>query len=228
MYLDCICLLLYLFGILFLQNSILKKKWVRELPYYWPSYLNLILCNRKTGRQCSLCFNIAYSIWIDFQNRENGNNIAPDIYTVFVVDFILYEDIAYILIKIIYRILFSPIWLLHKSMFWPCMPDAKAQDGVIITLCSSFGLSMHWGQYKMADILKSNFYYPRPVLAFGYCRWLPLSVCVSVCGNTLLVRTITCHPLKLESPNSDQKSKTPWLRSLLFRGVIDFELEGQI
>ena len=24
-------------------------------------------------------------------------------------------------------------------------------------------------------------FYPRPVLAFGYCRWLRLSVCVSVC-----------------------------------------------
>ena len=41
---------------------------------------------------------------------------------------------------------------------------------------------------------------------------LPASVCVCVCvcGNHLLVRAITCHPFKLESPNLDQKSKTPW------------------
>ena len=69
-------------------------------------------------------------------------------------------------------------------------------------------------------------FYPRPVLAFGYCRWLRLSVCV--CGKHLLVRAITCHGFKLESPNLDHKSKTPWLRSLLFWGVIDLELQGQI
>ena len=59
---------------------------------------------------------------------------------------------------------------------------------------------------------------------------LPASVCVyvCVCGNHLLVRAITCHPFKLESPNLDQKSKTPWLRSLLFWGLIDLELQGQI
>ena len=70
------------------------------------------------------------------------------------------------------------------------------------------------------------FYYPRPDLAFGYCRWLRLSVCV--CGNHLLVRAIICYPFKLESPNLDQKGKTPWLTSLLFLGVIDLELQGQI
>ena len=53
-------------------------------------------------------------------------------------------------------------------------------------------------------------------------------VCLSVCGKHLLVRAITCHAFKLESPNLDHKSKTPWLRSLLFWGVIDLELQGQI
>ena len=74
-------------------------------------------------------------------------------------------------------------------------------------------------------------------------------MCVSMCGNHLLVRTITCHPFKHETPNLDQKSKTPWLRSLLFLfvclflfcfcffvfffffgggGVIDLELQSQI
>ena len=73
-------------------------------------------------------------------------------------------------------------------------------------------------------------FYPRPVLAFGYCRCLRLSVCVCVrpCVNHELVRAITCHPFKLESPNLDHKCKTPWLRSLLFLGLIDLELQGQI
>ena len=34
--------------------------------------------------------------------------------------------------------------------------------------------------------------------------------------------------LKLQSPNLDQKCKTPWLRSLLFLGFIDLDLQGQI
>ena len=53
-----------------------------------------------------------------------------------------------------------------------------------------------------------------------------LCVCVSV--NHQFVRTITCHPLKLQSPNLDQKCKTPWLRSLLFLGFTDLDLQGQI
>ena len=63
---------------------------------------------------------------------------------------------------------------------------------------------------------------------------LPASVCVCVCMcvcvsvNHQFVRTITCHPLKLQSPNLDQKCKTPWLRSLLFLGFIDLDLQGQI
>ena len=67
---------------------------------------------------------------------------------------------------------------------------------------------------------------------------LPASVCVCVCAcvcmcvcvsvNHQFVRTITCHPLKLQSPNLDQKCKTPWLRSLLFLGFIDLDLQGQI
>ena len=51
-------------------------------------------------------------------------------------------------------------------------------------------------------------FYPRPVLASGYCHRL----CLCVCINLLLVRTITRHPFKLGSPNLVQRSKSPWLR----------------
>ena len=58
---------------------------------------------------------------------------------------------------------------------------------------------------------------------------LPASVCVSVCVcvciNHLLVCVITLDPLKLGSPNLDHR---PRLRSLLFWGVIDLDLQGQI
>ena len=61
-------------------------------------------------------------------------------------------------------------------------------------------------------------FYPRPVLAFGYCRCLRVCVCVCVClsVNHQLVRAVTHQPFKLESPNLDQRCKRPWLRSLLF------------
>ena len=67
-------------------------------------------------------------------------------------------------------------------------------------------------------------------MAFGYCRCLRVCVCVCVClsVNHQLVRAVTHQPFKLESPNLDQRCKRPWLRSLLFFGMIDFELQGQI
>ena len=88
-----------------------------------------------------------------------------------------------------------------------------------------------WGGGILVDHWSTiSSFYPRPVLAFGYCRCLRLSVCpsVRVCGNHLLVRAITRHPFKLGSPNLDHRCKRPWLRSLLFWGVIDFDLQGQI
>ena len=50
-------------------------------------------------------------------------------------------------------------------------------------------------------------------------------VCPSV---TKFVRAITHYPFKLGSPNLDQRCKRPWLRSLLFCGMIDCDLQGQI
>ena len=71
-------------------------------------------------------------------------------------------------------------------------------------------------------------FYPRPVLASGYRHHPCLCICQCVCINHLLVRTITHQPFKLESPNLKHRCKTPWLRCLLFWGVIDLELQGQI
>ena len=67
---------------------------------------------------------------------------------------------------------------------------------------------------------------PRPVLASGYSHILGL--CHSVCINHLLLRTITRHLFKLGSINLVQRSKTTWLRSLLFWGAIDLDLQSQI
>ena len=76
-------------------------------------------------------------------------------------------------------------------------------------------------------------FYPRPVSAFGYCRWLHLCVrvfmrpSVSVCINHEHVRTITYHPFKLGSPNLDQRCKKPWFRFPLLWGLIDLDHHGQ-
>ena len=63
-------------------------------------------------------------------------------------------------------------------------------------------------------------------MAIGYCRCLRLSV--RPCVNHLLVRTITRDPFKLGYPNLNHRCKRPWFRSLLFCGVIDLYLQGQI
>ena len=60
-------------------------------------------------------------------------------------------------------------------------------------------------------------FYSRPVLSSGYCCYLHLSVCVS--AHHQVVRAITQHPF--------QSRKRPCLRSLLFYGAIDLELQGQ-
>ena len=60
------------------------------------------------------------------------------------------------------------------------------------------------------------------------CVCVCVGVCVSLCVNHLLVRTITQDPFNLGSPNLDQRCKRPWLRSLLFWGAIDIDLQGQI
>ena len=57
---------------------------------------------------------------------------------------------------------------------------------------------------------------------------LPACVCVRVFVNHELVRAIIHQPFTLGSPNLDQRCKRPWLRSLLFCGVIDGDLQGQI
>ena len=65
-------------------------------------------------------------------------------------------------------------------------------------------------------------FYPRLVLAIGYCRCqrLFVCVCVSLCINHVLVHAITRDRFKLGSPNLDQRCKRTWLRSLLFLGAV--------
>ena len=116
-------------------------------------------------------------------------------------------------------------------------PLIKSLQSLIYTLGHVNHLNECWRNSlaKIFEAFKKNsdvVFYPRPVLAFGYCLCLRLCVCLSVClcvcVNHLLVRTITRDPFKLGSPNLDQRCKRPWLRSLLFCGLINLDLQGQI
>ena len=83
--------------------------------------------------------------------------------------------------------------------------------------------------YEAYFLVQLNFY-PRQVLAFGYCRCLRLSVCPSV--RVCMCQSLACPrdnsgPFKLGSPNLKQRCKTPWLRFQMF-DAIDLDLQGQI
>ena len=88
--------------------------------------------------------------------------------------------------------------------------------------------------YKLNKFGRQNFqlvftrgqFWPSGIVIACVCVSVRVSVCV--CINHLLVRTITHQPFTLESPNLDERRKTPWLRCLLFLGVIDWDLQGQI
>ena len=66
-----------------------------------------------------------------------------------------------------------------------------------------------WEMIKNINI----FYYPRPVLAFGYCRCLCVCVCVRVSVNHEFVCAITHLKFKLGSPNLDQRCKKTLVKS---------------
>ena len=118
----------------------------------------------------------------------------------------------------------------YKYAFDP----SPANDTLEPKQCNSSGpFCQHGSTLTTARISNYIHFYPRPVLVFGYCRCLRLSFCVSVrpsvcvCDKHLLVRAMTHHPFKLGSLYLDHRCKRPWLRFLLFWGVIDdLDLQG--
>ena len=67
-------------------------------------------------------------------------------------------------------------------------------------------------------------FWPSGIVFACVCVW----VCVRVSVNHELVRAIIHQPFKLGSPNLDQRCKRPWLRSRLYCGMINGDLQGQI
>ena len=131
-------------------------------------------------------------------------------------------------------------WLLSSSTpeYHRCRCSNIKWTSCILSLCYKTVLwycqinqFVIWKHHMLLIFLRwrglDRHFYPRPVLAFGYCRCLRVCVCVRVSVNHELVRAINHQPCKLGSPNLDQRCKRPWLRSLLFCGVIDGDLQGQ-
>ena len=85
-------------------------------------------------------------------------------------------------------------------------------------------------EINLVIIFTRGQFWPSGIVVACVCVCVCVCVCLSVClcVNHLLVRTITRDLFKLGSPNLDQRCKRPWLRSLLFWGAIDLDLQGQI
>ena len=97
-------------------------------------------------------------------------------------------------------LLFLSVEMAHAGAILPCWKD---------TMTSSNANVFTRGQFWLSGIVVA-------------------CVCVCVSINHGFVRAITHQPFKLGSPNLDQMCKRPWLRALLFCGMIDRDLQGQI
>ena len=97
-----------------------------------------------------------------------------------------------------------------------------------ITICLAFSSSSSDVMISF-NILWDIYFLPGASIGL---RVLSLSasvcVCVHQCVNHEFFREITHDPFQLGSPNLDHRCKRPWFRPLLFLGVIDLDLQGQI
>ena len=121
---------------------------------------------------------------------------------------VFYWHLCYALYRMLYwcRLLrtLSMLTFLSTMALFPFlhMPRNATLSKTMYEFSDSFVLNSEY--FNEFSSSQTQVFYPRPVLAFGYCRWLRLSVCV--CGKHLLVRAITCHAFKLESPNLEQNT----------------------
>ena len=108
---------------------------------------------------------------------------------------------------------------------------------VLIAYINIFGAFL-WLFFSRFQLLRNSFisfnsmcfftrgqFWPSGIVVACVCVCVCVYVCVSV--NHKFVRTITRQSFKLGSPNLDQRCKRPWLRALLFCGMIDRDLHSQ-
>ena len=111
-----------------------------------------------------------------------------------------------------------PIGVLNKN-------DKKSYRYIstLQTLADRYTIHMQVQLISSLSCLVSCVHQFLPEASFGLrVLSLPASVCVCVrpCVNHQLGHAITHHPFKLGSPNLDHICKRPWLRSLLFWGMM--------
>ena len=95
----------------------------------------------------------------------------------------------------------------------------------VIYLCQSssdIGPISHYTFDGISGFITRGQFWPSGIVVACVC------VCVCLSVNHQLVRAVTHQPFKLERPNLDQRCKSPFLRSLLFFGTTDLEVQGQI
>ena len=124
---------------------------------------------------------------------------------------------------------------LTRGQFWPSVVVACVCVCVCLSVCQSlacprdnsgpvqaritkFGPKMQKTLVKVPIVLWTD----RPWPSGSNLTWKSKLI------HFELVRTKTHHPFKVVSPNLDQMCKIPWLRSILFWGAIDLDLQGQI
>ena len=112
-----------------------------------------------------------------------------------------------------------------RVVYVHCLASKGSMGNQIL---SKMYISEHWVDFRVSKAIsapldvdicrlviftRGQFWPSRIAIA---CVYVSNCVFVCVCINHFLVRTITHQPFKLESPNLEQRCKTPWLRSLLF------------
>ena len=107
------------------------------------------------------------------------------------------------------------------SQCWPrSLPPYDVTRPQWVNLSLFLDYNLQW----FSIIFTRGQFWPSGIVVACVC----VCVCVCLSVNHELVRAIIHQPFKPGSPNLDQRCKRPWLRSLLFCGVIDGDLQGQI
>ena len=121
-------------------------------------------------------------------------------------------------------IIFRTVFSMRKDFNFLCHISMESAFG--FAFCSLCIMKMKFNCISQLMFMQTLFtqgqFWPSGIVVACVC------MCVRVSINHELVHAIIHQPFKLGSPNLNQRCKRPWLRSLLFCGVIDSDLQGQI
>ena len=157
-------------------------------------------------------------IWIEDINKTKQSN---DIHIIYDLNFVIY-----LLISIMQ-------WFAIISQEWCNRPFQQKRSYGVSSQCSDLStiglvrMQLHHTSFFNVKLLQGSL----PEASYGlWVLLLPASVCPSirVCGNNELVRAITQHPFKLESPNLDQKMQNILLKVCIVLRLVKLNLRGQI